>query len=291
MPATAACTQNIALKLTSVYETSHQDLQWGICTTLADSHGYSVGIMQFTTGTGSAQDVISTFEATLSANETSPFAQYHTALQTLKSQAIQNGGAPQGDISQLPNFCNAWATAANDTRFRNSQLKMVDKLYWNPSQKLVQAASLSLPISKAQIFDSSIQLGLQGTTDLMQGVGSIPDEKEWIKAFLGARRAHLVSMGGAYAPTVTRVASFEYIVEAGNFVFDNNQVDALNNDGAVMHVICDSEVQDGSLGSEEGGEAGGNGTSSGLGSLDGGTSDTVSASLTFLSCLFFFVIL
>jgi hypothetical protein len=42
--------QKIALKLTSVYETSSQDLNWGICVTLPDNHGYSSGIIQFTTG-------------------------------------------------------------------------------------------------------------------------------------------------------------------------------------------------------------------------------------------------
>ncbi|KAI8827676.1 lysozyme-like domain-containing protein [Chytriomyces cf. hyalinus JEL632] len=251
-----ACIQNIALKLTSVYETSHQDLQWSICTQLNDNHGYSVGIMQFTTGTGSAQQVISRFEELLgksgSGNQTNVFAKYSDALKKLEDAVRANGGAAQGDTTGLPGFCDAWALAAKDARFRDAQLFVTSKMYWQPSQELSDSFALVLPVSRAQIFDSSIQLGLQGTTSLMKQLrdaGATTDpETDWIEKFLETRYNHLIETGGAYAPTVTRVNSYKHIVKAGNFEFDDNAVEALDNDGRAMTVLCDAEVVEGKIG-------------------------------------------
>ncbi|KAI9352569.1 lysozyme-like domain-containing protein [Obelidium mucronatum] len=256
-----ACVQNIALKLTSVYETSSQDLQWDICVTLPDNHGYSAGIVQFTTGTGSAQAVISAYEKSLknsttgtaSVVEISPFQAFDAVLSQLK-QASELSGNAQGDISGLQGFCTAWKQASSNNAFKNAQLQVLNDLYWTPSQQAAKKYKLSLPISQAQIFDSVIQLGLQGTLAILHDLdapapSSLPNgEEQWISRFLDARREKLVSMGGAYAPTVTRVDSYKYIVENGGCGFVGNKVDALNNDGQVMSVACDAAVLNGTVG-------------------------------------------
>ena len=52
------CQIDLILQITSIYETSTPTFNYGICTSLADGHGYSAGIIQFTTGAGSAILVI-----------------------------------------------------------------------------------------------------------------------------------------------------------------------------------------------------------------------------------------
>ncbi|KAJ3008742.1 UNVERIFIED_CONTAM: hypothetical protein HDU68_002971 [Siphonaria sp. JEL0065] len=262
-----ACVQNIALKLTSVYETSSQDLQWDVCVTLPDNHGYSAGIVQFTTGTGSAQAVITAYEQAIQNNGTtvaiSPFKAFDATLSQLK-QASQFSGTAQGDISGLVGFCDAWKQAASNNAFKNAQLKVLGDLYWTPSQTLVKKYNLTLPISQSQIFDSTIQLGLQGTTALLQSTNPPSSlsggETEWISEFLNTRRAKLVDMGGAYAPTVTRVDSYLYIVSNGGYGFVGDKVDALDNDGRVMSVVCDAAVVNGSVGGIGGGGSNGGGS-------------------------------
>ncbi|ORY37965.1 lysozyme-like protein, partial [Rhizoclosmatium globosum] len=197
-----ACVRNIALKLTSVYETSSQDLQWDVCVTLADNHGYSAGIIQFTTGTGSAQAVISKYETSLQKGTTvqqkSPFKSFDSVLSSLKD-ASEASGSPQGDISGLQGFCDAWKQASGTPEFRDAQLQVLDDLYWTPSQITARKYSLSLPISIGQIFDSTIQLGAQGTLSLIKSIPTPSgDETKWIGDFLDARRSKLIDMGGAY---------------------------------------------------------------------------------------------
>ncbi|KAJ3059538.1 hypothetical protein HDU98_004466 [Podochytrium sp. JEL0797] len=268
-PSSPACVQNIALKLTSVYETSSQNLQWDVCVSLPDNHGYSVGIVQFTTGTGSAQAVIAKYEQLLNQSSgsnvtvVSPFKSFDTTLAGLKHASEAAGGAAQGDISGLTGFCDAWKKASASDAFKNAQLAVLGELYWLPSQKAAHSVSLTLPVSVSQIFDSTIQLGLQGTTDLIhqtqQQQKASDDEEKWIASFLSNRHDKLVSMGGAYAPTITRVASYQYIVQQGNYKFVGNKVDALDNDGRVMTVMCDEAVVNGSVGGGMGGAGAGAG--------------------------------
>lgn len=63
------CQTSLLLQLTNIYETSHPNFTYNVCVTLADGHGYSAGIIQFTTGTGSAQEVISDYSNRSTPNE------------------------------------------------------------------------------------------------------------------------------------------------------------------------------------------------------------------------------
>lgn len=43
------CQVHLAIQITNIYETSHPEFQYDVCTILDDDHGYSAGIIQFTT--------------------------------------------------------------------------------------------------------------------------------------------------------------------------------------------------------------------------------------------------
>ncbi|KAJ3332204.1 hypothetical protein HDU76_000977 [Blyttiomyces sp. JEL0837] len=253
------CVMNIALKLTSIYETSSQELQWGVCVTLDDNHGYSAGIVQFTTGTGSAQQVIN--EYTKSVGSQNEFTRYQTQLQQLATNAASSGSV-DGTISGLEGFCDAWKQASVKKEFQNAQLAIMKNMYYDPSQQIAQNLGLRTALAKSQIFDCTIQLGGQGTLDIASSVGSVGgNEKTWLQKFLDARSEKLQSIGGAYAPTVTRVNSYQHIFDTGNLNFAGDCVEALNNDGEIVQVQCDPDViaSDGNTTTNDGGGTGGDG--------------------------------
>ncbi|KAJ1549031.1 hypothetical protein HK405_010942 [Cladochytrium tenue] len=260
--AAEGCVENIALKLTSVYETSSQSLQWGVCGTLADGHGYSAGIVQFTTGTGSAEAVIEDYWGRVGSNN--EFSAYNATLEALAA-AYQTSGELQGSTAGLDGFCDAWASAAAKSAFQTAQLDVFETDYWIPSQNLAVSFGLTHALARAQVFDSTIQLGLQGTNQLGASIGKVgSNESEWLMSFLQAREAKLQSMGSVYAATVTRVQSYMHALDTGNLDFAGNQVEALDNDGNVITVTCDASVA-----ATATGKAGW--TSSSLGGSGGGT--------------------
>ncbi|KAJ3416267.1 hypothetical protein HDV05_002557 [Chytridiales sp. JEL 0842] len=245
-PASPICAQKIALKLTSVYETSSQELNWGICVTLPDNHGYSAGIIQFTTGTGSAQKVISTYASAVGPNH--EFTPYNPTLSSIAAQA-KSGGGPVGTLAGLEGYCEAWQRASQRKEFKIAQVKVLNELYWDPSQTFASELGLRTAAARAQIFDCTIQLGSFGTAEIVKSIPPLVaggDEGMWLDKFLDARARRLGEMGGAYAPTVTRVNSYRHILRSNNLNFAGDEVEALNNDGQPITVSCHS-----SLGSEE----------------------------------------
>ena len=123
--------KNLAVKLTSIFETSTPDLQWGVCVTLADGHGYSAGIIQFTTGTGSVQQVIAAYNYLSNPdNSQTPnneFTPYNSILNSIASQAAASS-SPVGSISGLDGFCDAWKRASQKKEMRQAQLQVLDSL-------------------------------------------------------------------------------------------------------------------------------------------------------------------
>ncbi|KAI9332868.1 lysozyme-like domain-containing protein, partial [Zopfochytrium polystomum] len=194
--ASEACVENMALKLTSVYETSSQQLRWDVCVNVNDAHGFSAGIVQFTTGTGSAQAVISAYTRTVGS--TNEFTPYMGVLNQL-AQAAQATGGLAGDVSGLTGYCDAWRAASAKQAFRDAQMEVFSENYWKPSQDLSSASNVLTALGRSQVFDSTIQLGLEGTRQILSRVGAAVGGREaaWLQSFLDERRATLIGMGGA----------------------------------------------------------------------------------------------
>ncbi|EGF78792.1 hypothetical protein BATDEDRAFT_90250 [Batrachochytrium dendrobatidis JAM81] len=203
--ATNSCQTSIILKLTNVFETSHQEFQFDPCVQLSDGHGYSAGIVQFTTGTGSAEQVIQFYSDRVHPNE---FTVMNATLEaiTLQLKAGASGDASGlvSSVAGLDGYCDAWSKASQRPEFRDAQIAMLAKMYFIPSQKAATDAGLSYAVSIGQIYDSTIQLGAQGTHELIQmvtarrGTPGPQNELEWISEFLDDREKKLIAMGGAF---------------------------------------------------------------------------------------------
>eukprot|EP00842_Homolaphlyctis_polyrhiza_P005556 jgi/Hompol1/6000/HPOL_000666-RA len=164
--------------------------------------------------------------------------------QHLKSHPGQLVPSVQG----LDGFCNAWGRASTKTEFQDAQLQTLLEMYMLPSQLLAKDAFLTHAVSIGQIYDSTVQLGHEGTKDLIsivvshRGPSDPLTEMDWLNEFLTMRQTKLTSMGGAYAPTVTRVRSYQYAVSHSDPDFKTLPVQALDNDGNPISVYeCDYE--------------------------------------------------
>jgi hypothetical protein len=126
----------------------------------------------------------------------------------------------------------------------------IGDLYFAPALALGDTtANIKLTVSLGQIYDSVIQIGQSATMDLISSSSSRlspesseSDEKEWIHTFLAARTDKLKSLGPVYAQTVTRIKSYSFILD-NNKESDwvNGKINALNNDGNVVELICDRQ--------------------------------------------------
>jgi hypothetical protein len=135
------CHAHLILQLTNIYETSNPHFEYNVCTVLADNHGYSAGIIQFTTGTGSALQVIEEYSKRRNPNE---FTIMLTDLKRIAAVAKQTG-KPVGDISGLENYGDAWEKASEDAEFREAQLTMLLRNYLAPAIRIARTRKLTVP--------------------------------------------------------------------------------------------------------------------------------------------------
>lgn len=146
---------------------------------------------------------------------------------------------PSADISNLGGYCTAWASASSDEKFQTLQLQSLITSYLIPSQILAHASNLTLVVSFGQIYDSTVQLGLEATRALILALGSVQtNEITWLKSFLAARRTKLESMGPVYAATQTRIKSYESAVDHYSMFQEGSTGHALNNDGKDVELKC-----------------------------------------------------
>ncbi|KAJ3327231.1 hypothetical protein HDU76_012167 [Blyttiomyces sp. JEL0837] len=158
------CQYDIILHLTSVFENGSPDFNWASCGNINDGNGYSAGFVQFTTLSGSALQVVRTYvnNGNANGNLKQALANYIPALQNVRGS---------GSTAGLDGFCNAWANAANnENTFQDSQRQIQEADYLAPNHDLVNNLGLKLAVSVGQLFDSSIQLGLGGTQQIVNNV-------------------------------------------------------------------------------------------------------------------------
>ncbi|KAJ3165995.1 hypothetical protein HK101_012041, partial [Irineochytrium annulatum] len=229
-----SCQYTIALKITSVFETSSTNLDFGICEDAGDGQGYSAGFIQFTTSSGSALKVVLAY---LQTTPTSPLASFVPALQS--AAAVGNGGLStgQGDTVGLTTFCTAWSAAASDPNFTAAQLAVQSELYMSPNAPVVASLGLKTALGVSLIFDMGVQLGFVGMQTVVSGVvgAKTPaqggDEKAYITALLNSRLAYINKLGGAYPATAYRCRAFDHILGTGNVDYTGGSVQSLDNAG------------------------------------------------------------
>lgn len=191
---------------------------------LDDGRGYTCGRAGFTTATGDWLLVVELYAKKRPGHLLEKYLPCLRELARSGSDEVSGLEAMAGDAGQ----------ASGDPEFRRAQDEIMDRLTYQPSRELADAAGLVSGLSRAVLFDSVVQHGdgddYDGAPALLERtrlkVGGTPasgvDEHAWLLAFLSVRRASLAHAAdpatrAAWAESVGRVDVWRQIAEAGNW--------------------------------------------------------------------------
>ncbi|WP_434598830.1 chitosanase [Streptomyces sp. A5-4] len=116
--------KEIAMKIVSSAENSSLDwkAQYKYIEDIDDGRGYTAGIIGFCSGTGDMLDLVEAYTARKPGNV---LAKYLPALRKVDGTDSHQG--------LDPNFPRDWATAAQDSVFKEAQNNERDRVYFNPA--------------------------------------------------------------------------------------------------------------------------------------------------------------
>lgn len=213
-----------AEQLTSLFENDSLEIQYGYCAALKDGRGFTAGRAGFTTSTDEVYQVVKVYTQQKPENVLVPY------LPRLEELADQESASTSG-LDGLP---NAWKKAGEDPAFRAVQDKMVEKLFWIPTQRHARVLGIRTPLGMAILHDTIIQHGNDDDPDSLPSLikettkesGGTPatgiNEKLWLRNFLKIRLDHL---SHAYDPetreewkkSLDRCLIFEAVAQSENY--------------------------------------------------------------------------
>ncbi len=207
------------LSLVAIAENSQTTLVYDYAENLGDGRGITFGIVGFTTGTYDGNQWLHHYT---SVNPDNRLAKYIPAL-----DAIDAGPHPGGmsdDVTGLAGFSDDFRASLADDYFRQSQLDVMDEMYWIPSLAMARDLGVRHNITLAQIFDASIQMGPEGMADVVDRTcaasGGAPDdgvdEVRWLTGFLEARR-EVLAQDPVWSESIDRVEMFRRLLQTGNY--------------------------------------------------------------------------
>jgi len=213
-----------AEQLISLFENGKIEIQYGYAENLDDGRGITAGRAGFTTRDGDAYMVVKVYSQKKPGNKLEKY------LDALRKLAEDESGSTDG----LSGFGKVWKDASKDAKFRDSQDYVVDKLYFQPSQKYADNLGLKTAIARAFLYDTIIQHGDGGDKDSISALikttnskaGGSPkegtDELQWFKEFMNVRRNDLSNANDeetrdAWKDSVSRVDVYKQIFEDKNY--------------------------------------------------------------------------
>ena len=177
-------------QIVSIFENNTSEIQYGYAEhNETDQHGITAGRAGFTSATG---DMLMVVERYMDAKpDNNPLAQYITELKRLDAIYANNNyelSSEGANVENLVGLIDAWSLSAKDPVFRKIQDDIVDELYFNPALKEARKIGARLPITLLNIYDASIQHGLDGVKDIINQISLAQpkdggDEIAWLKDF------------------------------------------------------------------------------------------------------------
>src|SRR3954454_15114944 len=139
-----------AAQITSTFENSALELQYGYVENIGDGRGITAGRAGFTSATG---DLLLLVRRYTEMKPDNALASYSPAL-----EAVEGSDSEEG----LDGFVDAWAEAAADPDQRRLQDDLVDELYFTPAMTLADEVGIETPLGQAIMWDTMIQHGSGG---------------------------------------------------------------------------------------------------------------------------------
>jgi len=209
-----------ARQLTSIFENSKLDYQYGFCKDIGDGRGYTFGFCGFTTKYSDSRKVLSEYLARQPGD--TEMALY---LDKLNNKAKGSDGK-----AGLEGFCNRVAELGADPDFIAAQEAIQMSEYYGPSKAWSQRLGLRLPISKGEMYDAMINHG-EGRGDPFSidhivdktnaAMGGSPmegaDEVRWLDSFLSIRAKTIKDLANWQSK---RIDFYRELLREGNLNLD-----------------------------------------------------------------------
>ncbi|WP_223637359.1 chitosanase [Corallococcus sp. EGB] len=229
--------KKVAEALTSIWENDTPALDYAYSENIHDGRGYTNGRAGFCTGTGDAIQVVQCYRALRTEANGNRLAKYWNALTVINNRFLSTGQsqASTAELDAVGNWTADWAasfnTAATQADFKQCQDQVSDALYYTPTINEAAKWGLTQALTKAALYDASINHGFDGMKDLIRkantalgnsgqvapviGYNGIT-EGAWLQAFLEKRRDVLAS-DSTWVEAVDRVAAYEKQRRRGNW--------------------------------------------------------------------------
>lgn len=155
--------KSVALQMTTLCENAPATkLQYNYAENIGDGRGITFGIVGFTTGTFDGNILLKYYTKLQPENNLKKYIPALDAIDAGKHDA--NG--KNGDITGLGGFIKA-IEKNTDPIFRKAQLDLMNSMYWDPAMKLVDEAGVRSPLSRAFIYDMTVNHGASGARGLI----------------------------------------------------------------------------------------------------------------------------
>ena len=204
----------------SVFETGKvpTPAAYQTCTILRDGAGISYGKHQATDNAGSLDKIVQKYIAAggKHAEALKPYVPRLAANETAKL----NPAAPPDWAKALVSLLKE---AGADPVMQKAQDEVFDENYWNPAVTHAKAIGLTTALGYAVVYDTCIHSGpgrvaTHRAAFPQKSPANGGDEKEWIRAYVGARKVWLAGSSNALVQrTVYRMETFEGLMAAGNW--------------------------------------------------------------------------
>jgi chitosanase len=207
----------VMVSLVAIPENSQTTPAYTYAENIKDGRGITVGMIGFTTGTFDGNRWLHHYTK---LNPKNRLAKYIPALDRVDRLPHPNGLC--NDTAGLDGFIADFGKSGSDPHFRQSQLDMMDELYYKPTLAKAKQLGARLPITLAQLFDTAINFGTDGLDDLLKKVGPLgtptskDGEAKWLVKYLDARKAILLA-DPTWREAADRVEMYRRLVQAKNF--------------------------------------------------------------------------
>ena len=167
----------------------------------------SYGCIQFTLHSGNLQDVVERFTAASDSSAADTLRKYIPWPQNLES------------LRHDKQFAQALKTAAHEQPMQAAQIAVAKEKFWDPAQQKAADLGLNSALSKAILFDTNVQGGMniicKRTNERLSG--QTVSEHGYLEVFLNERTKYLESV----APqSINRLDTFWSKLYAGNMPLD-----------------------------------------------------------------------
>lgn len=216
----AASTKKTIQQLTSIFENSTPVFQYTFVANIGDQRGYTFGFVGFTSGTYSGTFFLEEYQR---LNPGNPLVRFLPAFRKIDAGPHDSEGR-NPSTEGLEEFPAVFQACGGDPAFRRAQVLLVNRLSWNPSEKLAKRLGARYPLTHGQLYDAYVNHGEDGIRKLLtkanRRAGGTPasgvSEKKWLDAFLKVRLA-VLRADSTWVHAVDRIAVYRKLLAERNY--------------------------------------------------------------------------